>query len=401
MPVFKYIAYDASGRKKTGTIESEAKEKAVSVLKSRGIFSDTLEKIEKESSKSTGIFSNHFFRVSQKQRANLFFKLATLLESSIPLVEVLGIIASQEKGGLNDRLLDIKDKVSGGMKFSSALRTYPKIFGPVYLNMIEIAEKTGSLYKVLFTIANYEENKGALRYKLLSAIAYPAFILSLGVAVVSFLLIYIVPKMQHIFLSLHKSLPTVTKVIIAVGSFMKSYFLESFVFAVIGIVIFRFAYLRVEKFRNTIEKFLLGISAYRKLRIARFSSVLAFQLKAGIPLVDAVRSSYTVISNHLFCKRMEEAAENIEDGMAVDRAFERAGLFDRMFIASINTGQRSGKLSEFIGRMADYYEKDVDKLLKIVVSAAEPAAILFLGVVVGFIVMSIMVPLFDINQLIK
>ncbi|NOZ83530.1 MAG: type II secretion system F family protein [Epsilonproteobacteria bacterium] len=267
--------------------------------------------------------------------------------------------------------------------------------------MIEIAEKTGSLYKVLFTIANYEENKGALRYKLLSAVAYPAFILSLGAAVVSFLLIYIVPKMQHIFLSLHKSLPTVTKVIIAVGSFMKNYFLESFVFAVVGIVIFRLVYLRVEGFRNTIEKFLLGISAYRKLRIARFSSVLAFQLKAGIPLVDAVRSSYTVISNHLFCKRMEETAENIEGGMAVDKAFEKAGFFDRMFIASINTGQRSGKLSEFIGRMADYYEKDIDKLLKIVVSAAEPAAILFLGVVVGFIVMSIMVPLFDINQLIK
>ncbi len=401
MPVFKYIAYDASGHKKSGTIESDAKGKAASILKNKGIFPESLQTIEKITSKSAMPISNYFFRVSQKQRADLFFRLATLLESSIPLVDVLDIIASQTKGSLKNRLFDIKDKVNGGMKFSAALRCHPKIFGLIYLNMIEIAEKTGQLHKVMFTISGYEENKGALRNKLLAAVAYPAFILSLGIGVVSFLLMYIVPKMQHIFMSLHKNLPTVTKILIAVGTFMRNNFLDAFIFTIFAFVILRMAYKRIEKFRNVIERFMLGIFLYRKMLITRFSSVLAFQLKAGIPLVDAVRSSFTVVNNHLFHKQMEQTAQNIENGTAIDRAFDATGLFDRMFIASINTGQRSGKLSEFVGRMADYYEKDIDKLLKIVVSAAEPVSILFLGVVVGFIVMSIMVPLFDINQLVK
>ncbi len=400
MPVFKYIAYDKSGHKKAGIIESEAKDKAVSILKNRGIFPENLQTIKK-AAKSLDIISKYFFRVSQKQRADLFFRLATLLESSIPLVDVLDIVASQTKGRLKNQLLDIKDKVNGGMKFSAALRSYPKIFGFIYLNMIGIAEKTGNLPSVMFTIAGYEENKGALKNKLFAAAAYPVFILSLGVGVVGFLLMYIVPKMQHIFMSLHEDLPTITKILIAVGSFMKNNFFSASIATIIVLTILRMAYMRIEKFRNIIEKFMLGLFLYRKILIARFSSVLAFQLKAGIPLVDAVRSSFTVVDNHLFHKQMEKAANSIENGLSIDKAFADANLFDRMFIASINTGQRSGKLPDFISRMANYYEKDIDKLLKIIVSAAEPASILFLGLIVGFIVMSIMVPLFDINQLVK
>ncbi len=400
MPVFKYIAYDRQGRKKNGIVESEARDKAVLILKNKGLFPEKLQKIEKKTFSSGSFFSKRF-HVSQKQRADLFFRLATLLESSIPLVEALRIVAYQMKGGIREQLLDIKDKVNEGVKFSSALKSYPKIFGSLYLNMIEIAEQTGDLYKIMFKISGYEENKSALRNKLISAAAYPAFILSLGVGVVSFLLIYIVPKMQHIFLSLHKELPTITKIIISAGAFMQNYFAELIIFIVAIFILLRIAYLKIENFRNAIENFLLDIFIYRKILITRFSSVLAFQLKAGIPLVDAIRSSYKVVGNHLFHKRMKEAAEKLEEGMAVDKAFEETKLFDAMFIASISTGARSGKLSEFVERMAIYYEKDINKMLKLIVSTAEPASILFLGAVVGFIVMSVMVPLFDINELVK
>ncbi len=402
MPSFRYIAYNNQGVKKSGLIEAEAKQKAVLLLKNKGLYPESLERIEKKEDRFLNkIWVRYFCRVSQSQRAELFFRLATLLESAIPLVEALNIVATQSRGLLKDVLLDIKDKVNEGMRFSAALETYPRIFYPIYINMIAIAERTGNLSQILFKIAHYEEEKGNLSQRLITTLIYPVFVISLGSGVVSFLLIYVVPKMQKIFASLHKELPSITRLMIKMAIFLHHYFLYLMGLILAFFLLIRLMYAYLRGFRTWIEKAFLSLSIYKKFLIARFTSVLGFQLEAGIPLIEAMMQARLVVKNSIFHKQIETAAGKIKDGTPLDLSFQQIGLFDHMFIASLNTGQKTGKLGEFVKRTAVYYERELDKLLKQLLALSEPISILILGLIVGFIVMSIMVPLFDINQLVR
>jgi type II secretory pathway component PulF len=207
--------------------------------------------------------------------------------------------------------------------------------------------------------------------------------------------------MQKIFTSLNKELPLITKILIVSGNFLREYFLLAIIFLLLGILGFRFTYVRSEKLRHFLEKKLLRIPFYKQLLITRFAATLGFQLTAGIPLTEAIVQGAKVVKNRLFHQYMETVAQKIKDGAPIDKSFRETGLFDTMFIASIATGQKTGRLPEFIQRMAIYYEKKLSLFLNRIVSLAEPVCILFLGLIVGFIVMSIIVPLFDINQLMK
>ncbi len=402
MPTFKYIAYTSQGTKKTGMIEAEAKDKAVLVLKSKGLYPDIIEQIDKkEKGLFTQIWNRFFCRISQTQRAELFFRLSTLLESAVPLVEALDIVASQYKSPLKEILLAIKDKVNEGEKFSNALKQHSYIFHPIYINMISIAERTGNLAHIMFQIAAYEEQKENLAHNVLSALIYPVFVLCLGGAVVSFLLIYVLPKMEKIFASLHKELPFVTKALIWIGDVFHHYFVFFVLFSVCMITVLFFLYKRFLPLQWVADKFLLCFHIYRRSIMARFSSVVSFQLKAGISLVEAISQAKEVVKNRVFHDAIDKVVMDIKDGTVVDKAFENISFFDPMFIASLNTGQKTSRMEEFISRIADYYEREINRSLKKIMALAEPVSILVLGAIVGFIVMAIMVPLFDINQLIK
>ncbi len=400
MPAFKYIAYDKYGKKLSGVIEAEAKESAILSLKNRGLYPETLATLETDQERFSKIFTIR--RLSKRLIGDIAFQLATLLNSGIPLTEAIKIVATQIKNErLKNILLNIRDKVNQGTKFSVALEQYNNIFDPVYIKMISIAEKTGNLSQALFTIADYEEKKNNFTQRIASAAIYPAFILSMGSLVVCFLIIYVIPKMKKIFESLHKDLPLVTKILISSSSFLKENFI-SFILTIAGIIITcRLLYQKNEKFRHFIETILLKIPLYRKFLIARFSSSLAFQLKAGLSLIDGIIQASKVVNNEIFHHQMEEVANKIRDGAPIDTSFAATGIFDEMFIASISTGQKTGSLEEFIQRMANYYEKKIDIAMNRTISLVEPIFILLLGLIVGFIVMAIMIPLFEINQLIR
>jgi len=402
MPTFKYIAYTTTGTKKIGIIEADAKEKAILLLKNKGLYPESIDQVEK---KQAGLlkklWNKYFCRISQTQRAELFFRLATLLESGIPLVEALNIVANQYKNPIKEVLLAIKDKVNEGGKFSDALKQYPNIFYPIYINMISIAEKTGNLSQILSQIASYEEEKENLSHKIISTLIYPFFVLCLGGAVVSFLLVYVVPKMQKIFASLHKELPLVTKMLIWIGNFFNNYFGILILFGIGFISILQIFYSKISFTRKLIDDFLLRFDIYKKLIMAKFSSVLSFQLKAGMPFIEAIFHAKGVVKNKVFQQAVDKAIKDIKEGAFIDNAFKEIPFFDSMFIASLNIGKKSGKIDDFISRISVYYEKEINRQLKRIVDLAEPVSILILGIIVGFIVMAIMVPLFDLNQLIK
>ncbi len=404
MPFFRYISYDIKGRKKSGTIEAQSKDAALSALKKRGLYPQSIESIseKKEESSFKSIFNKYTVRISQNERSDMFFQLATLIDTGITLTDALEITAFQSHNKkIKNSLMDVKDKVSEGVKLSSVLYKYEDIFTQGYIKMIEIAEKTGKLADILFKIARREEEKNSFNQQITPVILYPAFILTLGMGIVSFLLVYVVPKMEKIFLSFHKKLPLLTRMLIASGIFIKHYLLIIIVLAVFFIFIIRFLYVKNLNFRTKIDGLLLKISLYRKIVVAQFTSALSFQLNADIKLTEAIINSSYIVRNMVFIKKLQDTAQKINTGSPIDKAFKEAKLFDSMFIASLAMGTKTGRLPDFIQRISLYYDKKLSTLLKTTVALVEPVAILFLGLVVGFIVMSIMVPLFNINQLVK
>ena len=403
MPAFKYTAFDNRGKKREGIVNADSLSAAISSLKERGFYPDTIEKVsDKKENRLLGFLAKRFFRVSQRERADVFFQLATLVNTSMPLTEALTVVAEQTSNKrLKAVLIEIRDKVSEGVRFSEALSNFESIFLKQYIKMIEIAEKTGKLSEILFRIAQREEEKSSFNQKVAPVILYPLFVMLFGTGVVIFLLGYVVPKMQKIFESFHKKLPFITRLLVSIGLFINNYMPIILVLILVLLVVVNLAYFKIKFFRRKIDGFLLKIPIYRKIAVSQFVSNLSFQLDAYIPLVDAVISSSETIGNVIFKEKLSKVAEKVNEGVAVERAFEEAGIFDKMFISSIATGRKSGRLPDFIRRIANYYEKKIDLSVKTTLSVLEPLTILVLGTVVGFIVMAIMVPLFSINQLVR
>ena len=403
MPAFKYTAFDNRGKKREGIINADSLSVAISSLKEKGLYPDSIEKIsENRKNRVFGFLAKKFFRISQRERADVFFQLATLVNTSMPLTEALTIVAEQTSNKrLKAVLIEIRDKVSEGVKFSEALSNFESVFLKQYIKMIEIAEKTGKLPEILFKIAQREEEKSTFNQKIAPVILYPLFVMLFGTGVVIFLLGYVVPKMQKIFESINKKLPFITRLLVNIGLFINNYMPIILVLTLTLLIVVNFAYFKIKFFRRKIDAFLLKIPIYRKIAVSQFVSNLSFQLDAFIPLVDAVISSSETIGNVIFKEKLLKAADKINEGVAVERAFEETGIFDKMLISSIATGRRSGRLPDFIRRIASYYEKKIDLSIKTTLSVLEPLTILILGTVVGFIVMAIMVPLFSINQLVR
>ncbi len=403
MPSFKYIAYDKHGKKRKGTIKAQSRDMAILALTKNGIYPDKIESISSKNNKIAEKLSNLYTkRASKSILSDLFFQLATLINTGIPLTLALQITAEQPANKqIKNILLDIKDRINEGEKLSSAIQKHTSLFSKDYIKMIEIAEKTGNLADILFKIAEREEEKNYFNQKIMPVIAYPLFVLTLGVGIVGFLLAYVVPKMEKIFNSFHQKLPLLTRILIASGIFIKQYFA---IIAILFISVFAatdILYKKNSSFKFFIDKILLKIPIYRKITITRFVSALAFQLNADIKLTDAIINSAHVVNNAVFIKRLEETAEKINNGSPIDKAFEQTNLFDSMFIATLATGTKAGNLPLFIQRISNYYDKKLSTTLKTTVALIEPITILLLGLIVGFIVMSVMIPLFNINQLIK
>ena len=403
MPTFKYIAFDKNGRKKEGVLEAESMSIALSSLKGKGLYPESLDTVaEQKKSGLIGIIKKSYTRINQRDRADVFFQLATLTNTGISLTEALGITAEQSPNKkLKSILLQIKDRVNEGVKFSEALSDFENVFSKSYVRMIEMAERTGKLSDILFKISQREEEKSSFNQKVAPVILYPLFVMLIGFGVVIFLLGYVVPKMEKIFSSFHKKLPFVTRLLVETGLIVKAYLPAILLFILVVSILVNIAYIRWGAFRKKVDAMLLKIPIYRKMAVAHFISNLSFQLDAFIPLVDAVLTSSEALGNVIFKDKLKSVAEKINEGVSIEKAFEESNLFDKMFISSMATGRRSGRLPDFVRRISSYYEKKIDTTIKTFLAVLEPATILILGAIVGFIVMAIMIPLFSINQLVR
>ena len=399
MAAFSYKGVSKKGKDVKGIRESVSRQTLTSELLSEGIFVTEVTDVRIKH----GRFENIASLFSRKKNlADTFFQLSLLLRSGIPLVEAIKIIAKSAKHArLKNALLETAARVSEGMRFSDALLRYPNIFDAIYVQLIKASEQVGRLSAVLADIAVYEEDKRKNSDKLSSAMIYPMTVLILGLGVLGFLLTFVVPKMEAIFASMKQDIPTATKFLLKTSAFLEEYGFILLIFILFLIFFIRYMYKNNKKFRFMIDRRLYKINLIAEISAAKFAHVLAFQLKEGLPLTDAIYFAGETVNNSYLKTVISDVRTQVQSGTRFSAAIRNGGVFPELFPAAVSTGESSGNLPELLERVNEFYSKQADKLISSFVSIIEPLFIVFIGVLVGFIVVSIMEPLFQMNTLVR
>ncbi|HQP12231.1 MAG TPA: type II secretion system inner membrane protein GspF [Candidatus Omnitrophota bacterium] len=409
MPVFEYSALDAKGRKMQGLVDAGSVVAARQKLRESEIFPVDLKeaadgkKGRSDAVKSPGILPR---KARLRDIALMTRQLATLLGAGLPLVPSLSTLVAQTgHPELKKTLARIKDDVNEGNSLTQALSHFPRIFPPFYINMVRAGEASGTMHLVLERLADFSESQQALQTKIRSAMAYPLFMFLIGSAVLFFLVAFIVPNITKIFSEMHQTLPGVTVFLIVV-----SRFLQSFWWLVVGLVIAVVIVLRVaiaktvqgQYFWDTVKiKAPLFGPVTEKIAMARFSRTLGTLLQSGVPLLTALEIVKNVVNNRLIADEVGRAAKAVEEGQSLSTTLAVSGLFPPITIEMISVGEQSGNMEAMLYKIADAYEKESEASVMMMTSMLEPVMILVMGLIVGFIVVSVLLPIFEMNQLVR
>jgi len=408
MPVFEYTALDARGKTTSGIIDAEGALAARQKLRTSGIFpvsiKETHEAAPKKESRSISL-SSRFSRVKPVEVAMMTRQLATLIGAGFPLVSALDALVPQTKShGFKKIMAQIKNLIVEGNSFAQALSKYPTTFSSLYTNMVRAGESSGTLEIVLDRLADITEKQQALMNRIQTALAYPVFMLIFGTLVLFILLIYIVPSFTSIFADMGQALPTPTRLLIFLGEFFKAYWWS--IILVFGIIWFFFNRVKKnDKGRYWIDKTILAIpltgNLARKLAVARFARTLGSLLENGVSMLIALDIVKNIAGNILISEAVETAAIEVGKGQGLGAALSGRGVFPQLSIQMILVGEQSGELEKMLTKIADVFENEVETSIMRLTSYLEPVMILVMGICVLFIVLSICLPIFEMNQLIR
>jgi len=391
MPIFRYKGYRTDGSEAAGTIEANSLKDAVLRLKDLGLHPKKVQ--EAIYVKRLSLFQRH----DTSLLPSITRQLSILLSSGVTLMEALSSISEENKGFWKNMLVNIKERVAAGSSFSKALQEYEKIFPDFYVNMVAAGEASGNLDKVLSRLADFLESQDNLKSKVRTAMIYPVFMICIGFIVLSFLFTFVMPKITKIFKDTESALPFITIVLITVSDTFQNYW-WLFVGALLG-GIFGFRRLR-EKNRLLVDKLFLRLpgNIIQSLYVGRFTRTLGFLLEGGLPVLKALELAAKSIGNKVLEIRIIDAAKRVAEGARLSASLNG---FPPVLLQLITTGERSGRLIEVLKNAADSYEEEFSRKVQKTLSLLEPTMILFMGLIVGLIVLAVLLPIFQLNQLIK
>ena len=408
MPVFEYTALDSNGKTTSGIIDAEGALAARQKLRTAGIFpvsiKETLEATPKKASRTFAL-TRGLGRIKPVEVSMMTRQLATLIGAGFPLVSALDALVPQTKSHRFKKILaQIKNLIVEGNSFAQALSKYPGAFSPLYVNMVRAGETSGTLEIVLERLADITEKQQALMNRIQTALAYPVFMMVIGTVVLLVLMIYIVPSITSIFADMDQVLPTPTRILIFLSDFFKSYW-WSIIIVLVAIGVFFNRAKKTTKGRYWIDKTLLllpgmGILS-KKLAVARFARTLGSLLENGVSMLVAMDIVKNIAGNILIADSVETAAIEVGKGQGLGAALSGSGIFPQLSIQMIQVGEQSGQLENMLTKIADVYEREVETSILRLTSYLEPVMILVMGSIVGFIVLSICLPIFEMNQLIR
>lgn len=409
MPVYEYHALSIKGKKLKGIIDAESTLAARQKLREGGMFPIDLVETssgEKQDTPYKKSVTNPFKRINQRDISIMTRQLATLLGAGIPLVASLVAIISQTVNTqLKKTLAQIKEGVNEGNSLAQSASYYPGTFSPFYINMIRAGEASGTLDIVLERLADFNESQQALRGRIKAALAYPIFMFFIGSAVLLFLTTFIVPKITNIFDEMHQTLPGITVFLISFSGFLRSFWLIILLIVIAIYAGLRYAFRSTRKGQYLWDKIkirmpLIGPMVH-KMAVARLSQTLATLLRSGVPLLTALAIAKNVADNNLIADAIEEAARDVEEGQSLSTALSKSDLFPPFALQMISMGEQSGTLEQMLYKIANSYETEVESGIMLMTSMLEPIMILVMGLFVGIIVVSILLPIFEMNRLIR
>jgi general secretion pathway protein F len=391
MPIFHYKGYKPDGSQTSGTIEAEGLQDAVLSIKALGVYPKD---VNEYSHKERGWFSG---RYDQTLLPYITRQLSTLLASGVPLIESLRALSEENSGVWKGLLVSIRDRVSGGASLSRSLEGYPKIFPEFFINMVAAGEQSGTVDKILVRLADFLEKQSAIRSKVRTAMIYPIFMTSVGIVVMSFLFTFVVPKIVKIFENARAALPLVTVILIAVSNLFVHYWWAMIIAAAACFLGARSLQRRNRKLLDGIKLRLPG-NVMQSLYFGRFTRTLGFLLEGGLPMLRSLELSAKTIGNAVLEERILRAAERVAEGGRLSSSLEG---FPSVLLQLVSTGERSGTLADILNKAADSYEEEFERRVQKALSLLEPLMILLMGLIVGFIVLAVLLPMFELNQLVK
>ncbi len=404
MPAFRFEAIDGAGKTKKGVLNADSPRAARGDLRNQGMTPISVEQIAAQDAQAKKGFS-FGEKLSTTESALFTRQLASLLEAGLPLEQALSALLEQaERIYVRDLVASIRAEVMGGAALSDALSRHPRDFPDIYRALVASGEQIGHLSRVLSRLADYIERRNALVQKVTLAFTYPAIVTVVAFSIVIFLLTYVVPKIVEVFANTKQKLPTLTLVMLAVSDFVRNY---GVVCAIVIIGLF-FAWrtaLKEPNMKRRWHTWLLTAPLYgkfeRSLNTSRFASTLAITTGSGVPILRALQTSRDTLSNVAMRELVEQATASVREGVSLARALSAQKHFPPMLIHMIRAGEITGELPAMLERAAAAQETDLERRTLTIAGLLEPALILAMGVVVLLIVLAVLMPIIEINQLVR
>lgn len=403
MPAFEYVALDAAGRTRKGVEEGDSPRQVRTRLREQGLMPTSVQEIaEKPAVLRMSILQR---RVSPLELALATRQLATLARAGMPIEEVLGTVARQsEAPKVKATLSAVRTRVMEGLPLAHAMGEFPSVFPVIYRTTIAAGEQAGRMDIVLERLADNVEAQHAMRQKIQLAMFYPAILTAVALLVVVALLTYVVPEVVQVFTGMNQELPWLTQALIATSDTVRHWGWLMMLVIVGGVVLTRQMLKRpAARYRwdATLLKLPLVGRLVRGLNTARFARTLNILAGSGVPLLEALNMSASVISNTPMREAVSEAAQRVREGAGVGQSLERSGYFPPMTLSLIKSGESSGTLDNMLERAAETQERELEARIAIIMGVFEPLLILAMGGVVLIIVLAILLPIFELNQLVN
>ena len=400
MPIYAYTAREtASGREIRNTVEAATEQAAIAALLNRNMLVvEIKEKMSKRGQAKGGKVSLNDLVVFTRQ-------LATMIDAGIAIVQALQALGEQTPNKImRDTIRDICTRVESGESFSEALTRHPKAFNRLYVAMVSAGEKGGLLAEIMSRLATYTENTERLRKKVKTALMYPTVVTVVAIVITTFLLVRVIPTFKEIYSGFGAALPGPTLFLMGISDIVKHYLIFLIIIAA-GIVWGWLAYIKTKGGRDFWDKQRIKLPIFgpiaHKICLARFTRTLASLVRSGVPILEVLQIVSQTVGNTVMEKAIKTAAQDIERGEGISQALSKHPVFPSMIIRMLSAGEQTGNIDNMLERVANFLDEEIDTTLSGLMSLIEPLLIVFLGVVIGGMVICMFLPIFNLANIVS
>ncbi len=405
MPSYQYKARDAGGNLMQGVIEAENDAAAASGIEGLGLAPISISSASAATFSLSNLSESFFKKVSRQEVLIFTRQLATLIGTGIPLIQSLENILSQTTNANFKQVInEIINSLKAGSSFSDSLSHYPKVFPNLYISMVKVGEAGGLLDKVLARLAELSTQDIDLRSRLRSVLIYPLVLAVVAFLIVNFVLVGVLPKFITIFEASQANIPIPTRILLSASHILRSYWWLIAIAFILGLNWFR-SYYRSPEGQLKVDTRVLRVPLFGplvlRIMVCRFSRSIAALTKSGIPIITALEVVESTISNRALSRMIQNVRLAVSRGQSLTEPFQASGLFPPMVIQLINTGERTGRLDQMFDQIAGFYEPEIEFTIRNLTSLLEPAMLLGMGIVVAFIALSVLLPIFNLISIVR